>query len=378
MRRTLMGGLLAAAVTLAGCNDDPSDVLEAPAPPRALEATYYAGAVTLTWELAPAWDGESFRVYGKRASDADYFFIAEVTSCIEGFCSYTDTNIGQDITYEYYVSAWDVGSGLEAASEAVEVFVPEPIPPAVPAGVRVIALDDANYVTWSENARGAADFSFYRVYQAAADGNDYLLGETDSEGFVDLLAVNGSTYDYFVTSVDVDGHESEGSGLASGTPRPDFTAELLTDYHDDPEQAGFRFQVADTLNPIRHGDAPEAHFSVERDGDGFWWLLPGPEAEANPNGVFATALKCGVAADLLCEDVAVAPASGYGVAPIPIDPELAYFLRVTGDDGEVHYGVIRVSHTGVNQSEGVPIGVIIFDWAYQLQPGNRNLAPKAP
>ncbi|MDE0475299.1 MAG: hypothetical protein OXI50_12115, partial [Gammaproteobacteria bacterium] len=60
--------------------DDP------PAAPRALDAHYFAGVVTVTWTLAPGWSGETFRVYSRRITDRDYFLIAEVSSCAEGAC----------------------------------------------------------------------------------------------------------------------------------------------------------------------------------------------------------------------------------------------------------------------------------------------------
>jgi hypothetical protein len=87
----------------------------------------------------------------------------------------------------------------------------------------VIALDGANFITWGTASRGVSDFSHYRVYQDAGS-TSYLLGETDSEGFLDLLAANGDTYAYFVTAIDTDGHESDGSLSAEGTPRPDVAA----------------------------------------------------------------------------------------------------------------------------------------------------------
>jgi len=372
MRRVALAALVATfAVT--GCSNSPTAVVGAPAAPRALAGSYYAGAITLTWELGSGWAGESFRVYGRRVSDADYFLVAEVTSCTGGVCRYTDTNIVENVRYEYYVAAWDARSGLETATaQSVQVLSPARTPPPVPTQLRVIALDGANYIAWGNNAR-TGDFSFYRVYQAAPDGNDYLLGETDSEGFIDLRAGNGQTYQYFVSSVDVDGHESAGSQLASGTPRPDYAGELLYDYYDRPSLSGFRFQENDGLDPVRHGDDPDAHFSVERDANGFWWLRPGGEAfGANPNGVATTALKCGVAADPTCVDAVLAPQSGYIAGPVAIDPETTYFLRVYGDDGELRYGAIRVVMQGFDQAGD---GVVIFDWAYQLQPGNRNLAP---
>jgi hypothetical protein len=47
-------------------------------------------------------------------------------------------------------------------------------------------------------------------------------------------------------------------------------------------------------------------------------------------------------------------------------------LRVTGDDGLVHYGVIRVETLGYDQNG---YALMIFDWAYQLQAGNPSLSP---
>lgn len=374
MRRAVWA-VLAATFVAAGCNDDTTTVLDAPAAPRALDGSYYAGAITLTWELGSGWDGESFRVYGRRVSDADWFLIAEVTSCTDGVCTYTDTNIEEDVRYEYYVAAWDDRSGLETPSDfTVEVLSPRRTPPPAPTQTAVIALDDANFVVWGANAR-VADFSFYRVYQAAPDGNDYLLGETDSEGFVDLLAGNGLTYEYFVTAVDADGHEGAASQIASGTPRPDFTGELLYDYYDVPGSSGFRFQEDEASNPVVHGDALDAHFSVERDVDGAWWLRPGADAYGVYDTGFATtALKCGVGADADCDDVTVAPTqvSRYTNGPIEVVPETTYVLRVYGDDGEIHYGAVRVAMQGFDQNGD---GVMVFDWAYQLQAGNPSLAP---
>ncbi|MEX2467613.1 MAG: hypothetical protein WD995_11940 [Gemmatimonadota bacterium] len=380
MRRVVFAALLA-MFGVAACNNDSTVVLDDPAPPVGLEGSYYAGAITLTWELASGWDGESFRVYGRRLSDADYFLIAEVTSCTGGVCSYSDTNIQEDVTYEYYVAAWDPALGLETPSDfTVEVFAPLRTAPPVPNQTRVIALDNANYIVWGDAARGASDFSFYRVYQAAPDGTDYLLGETDSEGFLDLLAGNGMTYEYFVTSVDVDGHESTGSQLAAGTPRVDFTGELLYDYFDVPGGSGFRFQESEADRLVLDGDDADAHFSVERDVDGIWWLrptlTPAQETRVRDAG-FTTALKCGVAADIDCVDATLAPTSlvSYTDAPVELVPEHTYHLRVFGDDGEIHYGAVRVVMQGFDQNGD---GIVIFDWAYQLQAGNPELAPNGP
>jgi hypothetical protein len=375
MKRPILGLLaLPIILGLAACDQD--DLIyyddNYAAPPENLAAWYYDEAVYVTWELAPAWDEDAFRVYAKRISDAGYYLIAEVTNCSAGLCSYNDVNIVSNVTYEYYVAAVSPG-GLETASEwAVEVYVPVADPPPDPGDVEVIALDDANFIRWANNARNAEDFSFYRIYLTDSGGDDFILGETDSEGFLDLLAVNGESYSYFVASVDDQGHESFGSQLVTGTPRPDYHGEWIYAYEDVPTLAGFRFSQDEMTYPILDGASPDRHFRVETDADG-WWLVPGPGTEVYDGYFETTALKCGVGADADCVALDQAPLTGYTNLDMPFYPQATYVLRVTGDDGLAHYGAIRVTLLGFDQDDAA---IMIFDWAYQLQAGNPDLAPK--
>jgi hypothetical protein len=356
---------LALAVTLSACRNDVVVAGDLPAAPRALEVTYYGGVVTVRWELAPQWDGEAFRIYSKRSTDSSWFFIAEVTSCIDGLCSYEDRNVVASQTYEYYVAA--VNSEGESATTAVSVFVPAFVPPPVPDAPYVIALDGANYLTWGTASRGAGDFSYYTVYLDDG-GSTFLLGETDSEGFLDLLAENGTTYSYFVTAVDSDGHESAGSALASGTPRPDYHGEWIYAYEDQPTLSGFYFQADEGTSPIVTGTGSAWDFRIESDGTQ-WWLRTGSNAAVYNNGGFVTsALKCGPAADFDCTDVSVAPPTNYTTSLVEMLPQTTYVVRVNDTDG-FHYGAIRVEFLGFDSSDAI----MIFDWSFQLQPGNPNL-----
>ena len=370
MRRQVLGSALLILIVSA-CTEDTLFVTDTPAAPRAVAVSYYAGAVTVSWELAPDWNGESFRVYSRRVTDSDFFFIAEVTSCAAGLCSYEDVNVAEGETYEYYVSAVD-DAGVETASDfTVDVFVPQVTPPPVPDLPAVIALDDANFLSWGSASRGAQDFSHYRVFIADPSGDDFLLGETDSEGFLDLLAANGNTYEYFVSAVDVDGHESGGSLLASGTPRPDFHGEWLYNDLDQPSLSGFRFQEDETSDPIVDGLSQSRHFRLEVDVNG-WWLVAGPGTDIHSLGFATTALKCGVGADAGCTDLSVAPGSGYTTNDVSVAPDTSYALRVIGDDGLTHFGVIRVIALDFDQNGDA---LMIFDWAYQIQAGNPSLVP---
>lgn len=357
------------AVMGLGACDGPMVGAEEPAPPRNLDGDYYNLGVDLWWELDDRWNGETFRVYGKRTDEAEYFFIAEVTSCSVGVCLYRDINVSPELIYEYYVASVDAESAMEGASPySVEVFVPLPLPPPVPADVEAVALDDAVYLRWSDNSSVDEDFSVYRVYVAGAE-DDYLLGETDSPGFIDFLAENGETGTYYVTSVDVQGHESNASRVVESTPRPDYKGEVVQSYQSVKKSSGFRFQESDENEAIMDGDAAGRHFRIEY-YDARYWFVPGPGAYVNRASVKTSALKCGPQADSGCLSWERAPTSGYGSDDIPLQTGYTYMLRVPGDDGKMRYGAVRPTHTG-----SCPDHFVIFDWAYQTQAGNPALSP---
>lgn len=362
-------GAAALAMLVAACEEDYLVVGSVPAAPEDLEGSYYAYGVDLSWRLGASWNGEAFRVYGKRAREQTFLLIAETTSCIDGWCGYRDANVSPGVVYEYYVAAVDPDSGTEAESAySVEVRVPRPVPPPVPTGSRAVALDNAVYLRWDDEPSAEEDFSVYRVY-VRRDNETFLLGETDSPGFVDLLAENGVTYTYLVASLDDQGHESDYGEAASATPRPDYYGELVYAYQDSAELSGFHFRDADSVAAVVPGHDPARHFRLEADSAALW-LVPGPRTEVHGESRWTTALSCGPGSDSECVAWQVAPSSGYAPAPIEVGPSLAYVFRTIGEDGEARYGLVRIAFVGVDQA-GRELAV--FDWAYQTQPGNPSL-----
>jgi len=264
--------------------------------------------------------------------------------------------------------------GTESSTPfSIEVSVPFPTPPDTPEAMEIVALDGAAFLRWSDESRGASDFSHYRVYLTGSE-TDFLLGESDSEGFLDLLATNGTTYSYFVTAVDRDGHESAAGPLASGTPRPDYHNEWLWTVEDVPSAAGFRFRGDESIDPVVPGNDPTRHFRLETDAGGSW-IVPGPGAQVHGSAFATTALTCGVGADAGCVALEEAPLGGYVATAVQVLPQSTYVLRVTGDDGLTHYGALRVTLLGQDQNGD---RIMIFDWSYQLQPGNPSLTPGEP
>lgn len=380
---TLAAGLMFAAA----CSDDPDVIVlpgDPPGQPLDLFATYewvlegFDGTtavghpeVELTWLPPASWDDEVFRVYGKRASSANYFLIATVTSCTEAGCVYRDPNVTAGQDYDYYVATYDERTNQETASEFAElVRVPGTARPAAPASPEAVALDGGVFLRWSPSASAGDNVSRYLVYLTQLDGEEfnYAVGQTDGTGFLDQRAENGSEYGYRIATVDTLGQLSNLSAEVFAIPRPDFSGELVYAFADSALLSGFRFQQDEDANPIVAGASTSAHFRLESDGTGYR-IVPRNGAQVTEFG-FTTALVCGPGADAGCTAARTAPTTGYSTAPIAIDPEYSYVFRVTGDDGQLHYGVVRIMMLGTDQDGN---DLAIFDWAYQLQPNKPQL-----
>ena len=330
-------------------------------------------AVTVTWELPVAWRGDPFRVYARRAGEG-FRLIATTTSCEDGVCRYVDTNVVGGTGYEYFVSTVDERDGFEAPSDyRIAVDVPAFTPPPAPRADTAFGLDDAIFVRWRDGGSGD-DFWKYQVWLVSVDGEPvqiYQAGETDGTGFLDLRASNGHTYGYRVAALDVDGHVSDLSPVISGVPRPDFGGELIYAYGDSTQASGFRFAGSDDVQAVVSGDAASAQWRLEV-VNGTWQIRPLGETEVLDAGL-TTALTCAPTPDPGCRAIFQAPTTGnYTRNPVAVNPEFSYVFRVRGDDGRIHYGVIRAEILGSSGGNRL----MIFDWAYQLRPEDTRLLVK--
>jgi hypothetical protein len=380
-------GLLLAAA----CDRDPNVVIvdpgEEPGMPTDLFASYAwvledfqngqpvgYPSVQVSWLPPSDWDDEVFRVYGKRAADANFTLIGTVTSCTDVGCVYTDRNVQPGGSYEYYVAAYDESSDLETASDFRDVVgVPAANRPAAPTALDAVALDNAAFLRWTAPANPGA-VSKYVVYLTSVDGTAslYQAGQTDGTGFLDQRAENGSRFGYRVATLDSLGHYSNLSSEVFVSPRPDFTGELVYAFADSAAASGFRFQANEADNPILPGTSTSAHWRLESDMTG-WRIVPLNGTQVTEFGR-TTALVCGPGADAGCTAARTAPTAGYTTAPIYADPEYSYVFRVTGSDGQPHFAVLRVTLVGTDQNGK---DLMIFDWAYQTRPNEPQLSVTA-
>ncbi|MFC1686625.1 fibronectin type III domain-containing protein [Patescibacteria group bacterium] len=131
--------------------------------------------------------------------------------------NYTDTDVVNGHTYEYYVTA--ISGTIESEPSNHAIATPsEGGEGEIPAPTNLIAIGGDKRVGLSWNyASISADLKF-RVYRALKDGGNYeQIAEGTATAYTDTDVTNGTTYLYYVTAV-VSGQESGPSNIAEATP----------------------------------------------------------------------------------------------------------------------------------------------------------------
>ncbi|MFN2432053.1 MAG: hypothetical protein ABR599_04420 [Gemmatimonadota bacterium] len=226
--------------------------------------------------------------------------------------------------------------------------------PDAPINVDSFTGDGEVILVWDSPGGGIESFNVYAFIDETDDFE--VIGISTSTAFVDNDVVNGETYRYRVTSVDFDGDESDFSQEAFDTPRPDEYNVLVESLQADPQEAGFDL----TSGRVVPADSPAATFRFDEAG-GQPRIVPLNGAEVLNVG-FVEQLSCRGATD--CTQVGFAPESGYFPEATLANVGDAYVFRIPTSGGRF-FGVIRVSHTVE--------GLMVFDWAFQPDEGNREL-----
>jgi hypothetical protein len=188
------------------------------------------------------------------------------------------------------------------------------------------------------------------VYRNTSPSGTFLeLGVTPSPSFVDASVINGVTYYYSVSAFDECGNESEPcQDLAYDTPRPEGYGYTLWDYHQYPTEAGFDFSSASVLSYA------DPNIDIYYEYDSYYDLSVMYVAEGTDIQDF------GYTESL--DEVDWSPGQGWSsMGWVELILGHAYIVW-TRDD---HFAKFRV--TGFGSAS------VVFDWAYQVDPGNQEL-----
>ena len=224
------------------------------------------------------------------------------------------------------------------------------ITPAAPIGIQVLNGDNRVDLSWINNHEN--DLAGYNIYYSTTyDGKYYLLGSTTFNSYVDNGAVNGILNYYAVTAYDQNGNESNLSkDVAYATPRPEGFNQTVFDYIKFPQNAGYSFA---TYSVVPYNDSKTDFFFENFNGKFYLDVYTDTDI-----------LDAGPTSDIY--DIPFVPNLNWSPTKDTTAATGHTYVIWTIDN---HYAKIRVS-TITNER-------IVFDWAYQLVPGEKQLKPRA-
>ncbi|MCX6171169.1 MAG: hypothetical protein NTX65_17685 [Ignavibacteriales bacterium] len=225
-------------------------------------------------------------------------------------------------------------------------------PPAPPKNVYSVTGDNRIDIFWDSNPEN--DLAGYNIYYSYTyDGKYTLIGSTQNDSYIDDGAKNGVTYYYAVTAYDYDGNESELSkDEVYDTPRPEGLNQTIFDYTLFPNNSGYDFS---NFTVLPYNDNSTDFFFENYNGQFYINVWDDSEIQ-----------DMGPTKDIW--DISYAPLTGW--IPLKPDENVKYAPAIVGHTyvvrtWDLHYAKVRIYSLTSDK--------MIFDWAYQLVEGNREL-----
>ncbi len=244
--------------------------------------------------------------------------------------------------------------GCEVNTDSCETrYISQPdTTPAIPRGVYSITGDESVIIKWFPN--GEDDLAGYRVWQSRDNEDFDLLAEVSPSvnSYTDRDVRNGKTYYYAVTAYDENNNESDLSPeLVDDTPRPAGRGVTLDDYQLSPNRSGFDFSRPDR-GAISWDDIhTDIYFGFDTEIN-VAYMYSDSETELQDMGY----------RDKI-DDLDESPAQGFTALFVELLEGHVYTFY-TPDGNYAKIRVVVLSDSSVT-----------FDWAYQIDQDNPELAP---
>ena len=179
---------------------------DTPEPPSGLAVKEDDESVGLEWK---AQEGILYNVY-RRDDDTYPLFPLNDRPLITP--SYRDKGLINNKRYIYEIRAIKEKNGFlwEGEGARIEATPKDKTPPGIPIDVRAERRDRAVALTWRQQTE--KDLKGYHVYRINAGVTERLTGEPIRENmYIDDKTPDSRYISYYVTSVDINGNESEAS-----------------------------------------------------------------------------------------------------------------------------------------------------------------------
>lgn len=229
-------------------------------------------------------------------------------------------------------------------------------PPATPRGVYSVTGDHEVFIAWLDNTEG--DVAGYRVYESPCENGPScpydLVGVTSGTSFTLTGLANGVTRYYAVAAYDGSGNESDLSyETVFDTPRPEGFDAFLNNSQETLAGSGWDFSSFQS----RAGDDPLTDMYFGDNGNISQMFVPDFGTDIQDAG-FATTLDA----------VDYAPNGGWSPTGTVELIEGHCYVVATRDNNYAKFRVTDLRPAG----GGLPARAV-FDWAYQVDTGNREL-----
>lgn len=266
----------------------------APSAPQQVEASADFEAVTLTWRKNTESDLANYGLY--RSEENIPNTATQIALIAKTDTLYTDRNVENDVTYYYWMKAFDATNNESAFSLGVSA-TPQDFAPSTPVFTDVFGTDERVEVNWQRN--GEPDVQSYTLYRALE--NDFVSSEVlaliehPQNKYTDYEIENGVTYYYWLTVVDAAGNVSDLSDVAAATPMDNIapaapqnvTADggagfIQLDWQESPESDVVEYVVyrsstspvnpTDTVAVLEHPEVSYSDNSVEPEVQYTYWI----------------------------------------------------------------------------------------------------------
>lgn len=249
-----------------------------------------------------------------------------------------------------------------------DVIYVEDGPPAVPSGVYTITGDEQVEIFWSPVRED--DLVGYGVYRSRTLNGAYerlaTLRGVENTSYTDYEVANGVTYYYAVDAYDQRGHESDLSYEdAFDTPRPAGFGVTVQAREVDPIRSGIDLSDWRTSGFVTAWNAIDTDLYVRRIDEVLY--LKGTAI----GGYWNDLQDLGYTSSM--DEVSWAPSEGWSVGLNGVELITGHTYVVWTHDS--YFAKLRV--TAILQTAGIP-SAILFDWAYQVDNNNPELAPPPP
>jgi hypothetical protein len=200
--------------TLRAVDPTPNDVT-APAAPTGLTAEPGNRTVTLTWNAVAAPDLSIYQVYRAASADGPWTSLGTASDT-----AFVVPRLDNGTQYFFTVTAADFSGNVSdrSAHASATPVAPDVTPPPVPTGLA--AAPGSGQVTLSWEPVAADDLEGYRVYVRLATDGEWAPRPGLPAGTTRAIEglENGTAYDFYVTSLDRRGNESDGSSVVTAVP----------------------------------------------------------------------------------------------------------------------------------------------------------------